>query len=395
MKSPTTTTGLVAAALFPLVFLNLDAQGAQSTNPNIKACETQVPTTTHVPSEVYDPAEITQYEYDRNNPNPLKQHILMSPDRYSCNQLVVFLSGSEGIPQKHSWILKAAASARFRTIGLSYDTKDDTTKPNPSIVCYDLGLDASSGIDCQAEIRKDHILGGNRLADLADTYLPAGISLNYVDAGILQEDSVVGELVFLLERLAANDSWYDQFLSPNRVAQDPQAEDIIWENIILDGFSQGSGHGTLMATMWEVQGYVGFSGPFDSDLSNVSANGLEVDGIASWIHEGETPGSRRFHMHHLKEEGGAWTTTPVIPRNMNALNLPRTYALRPETLSWDELVALNAHRFGTDRVPQCNATAYHGSVAVDGCQYMITNRYGFELTDTFDLHVHMFQRAGE
>lgn len=357
------------------------------------------PSAQAAPSDDYDPSLIE--ETDHSPAHAVNHsHVLIEPLHQQAEpELVVFLSGSNGMPERHSWILRASAWAGHRTIGLSYDTENGAHEPNPSEVCLDLGLDATSGADCHSDVRLDHILGGSRLRALSDAHTPSP-ALSYGQNGISPQASVVGELVALLETLSSQDSWYGQFLSPSRIDGDLQPEDIIWEDIVIGGFSQGAGHAQLIATLWGVHGVVAFSGPFDAHLSPSIGGVRQIEAEASWLEGGATPGERRLHMHHLYEDGGAWSDQQILPENLDALGVPKVYAFRPEDLSWNDLVDLDAHRFGTDRTPSCRATAYHGSIAVDTCQHMVSHpattagRPAMDIPEFFDLHVHMFQRAG-
>jgi hypothetical protein len=342
---------------------------------------------------------------------PNVDHVWIEPAEPTREQLVVYLSGSRGDPSTQRWVLRGAATMGFRTLGLSYDTKNGGAEPTPSDVCLDLGLGTSLAVACASEVRLDHILGGNRLLEMADTHRPGGLdgvlgdpdlpSLPYGRGGIGRQGSVIGELVHALEELEAIDPWYSRFLSPGRVAGAAVPEDVVWDDIILSGFSQGAGHAQLMATLWEVHGVVAFSGPFDSLLEQPPLPGQwGIVGPALWLEAGATPGERRYHLHHLNEGGGAWSATPAIPSNLDELEVPDIQGFRPEDLSYSTIEGLGAHRFGTDMSPICDEpSSFHKTVAVDDCLPMfvdlrLVSMEVFLLPRLFNTYAHMFDRAG-
>ena len=147
-------------------------------------------------------------------------------------------------PYKHDKVLKTAAYAGYRTIGLSYDSRN-----NVEVTCGVTSCDT----ECHGPMRREIILGTDE-------------SSITVEPG----DSIVWRLYAVLEYLhdediadGVNDYAWDGYYTPVAAGGTPTLDNIDWAQVIVSGFSQGAGHAAMISKLAEVQGVVMLDGPGD------------------------------------------------------------------------------------------------------------------------------------
>lgn len=162
---------------------------------------------------------------------PCAPHRVYSPSpARERDPLFLFLPGTNMEPDTHDQILMTAASTGYRSIGLSYD---NTVK-----VADACSGQRECGLDCAGEVREEVIRG-------------VDISAN-VD--VVRGDSIIARLYRVLEDLDTTDptgGWADYYVP---TAGSINASNILWENIILGGFSQGAGHAAFISRHKQVHG---------------------------------------------------------------------------------------------------------------------------------------------
>ncbi len=166
--------------------------------------------------------------------------------------LVVFLPGSSMTPSSHDLVLKTAAYAGYRTIGLSYDSTNNVD----SLCSTFFGTHRACFLgECYASKRDEIILGIDLDPDLdvqpADSILERLFTLL---AGLYVDDMSDG----------VNDHGWDAYFSPLYEVPFPiRASNVAWDNIIIAGFSQGSGHAARISKEYLVHGTIMIDGPGD------------------------------------------------------------------------------------------------------------------------------------
>jgi hypothetical protein len=192
-------------------------------------------------------------------------YVLVPPQAKADRQLLLFLSGTGGVPSGAKAFLAAAGGAGYRVISLAYN--DDVsvavycpTRPSP---------------DCSTNFRAMRIYGDQRLGDAAVDNTPA--------------ESIVNRLVKLLQYLDRNhpDSSWGSYLSNG-------APD--WPRIAVSGQSQGAGMAAFIAKQYVVARVILFSSPWD-----YVERGGQRD-LAPWISlPSKTPPERWFGGYHARE----------------------------------------------------------------------------------------------
>lgn len=199
--------------------------------------------------------------------------------------LVVFLPGSSMTPSEHDLVLKTAAYAGYRTIGLSYDSTNNVDKICAPFAGF--GIYPFCANDCYATKRDEIILGRDLTQEF--TVEPA--------------DSIVERLFTLLAQLYAddisdgtNDHEWDSYFSPLlTVPVRIGVGNLEWDKIIIAGFSQGAGHAARMSRAYPVHGTVMIDGPGDMCL-----DGFEL-AAAPWLNGPDASAGRPRYgaMHGL------------------------------------------------------------------------------------------------
>jgi hypothetical protein len=205
--------------------------------------------------------------------------------------LLVFLPGSSMTPDKHDLVLQMAAYAGYRTIGLSYDSRN-----NVELGCSVNLQPPACPTDCPRQWRDEIIQGIDETADI--TVQPADSILERLYAllaGLYAEDLLDG----------TNDDGWDTYVTPT---SGPPSEvtyaNFSWANIIVAGFSQGAGHAARISKAVAVHGMVLIDGPGDgcTDLAGTLV-------AADWLNEPDASAGRPRHgvMH------ANWFTVFGIP----------------------------------------------------------------------------------
>ena len=244
------------------------------TGPLIRSCDTS-----YVPPAAFPPIDPVGLLSGADSActvgtsnSPCAPHHVYSPSPIREREpLFVFLPGTNMEPEQHDHILLTAASTGYRTIGLSYD---NTT--NISDACV---ADPACGDNCSGLMREEVIRGSDE-SPLVD---------------IERGDSVVVRLYRVLEHMDTIDptgGWSDYYVpATGRV----NASDILWENIILGGFSQGAGHAAMISRSKQVHGLFLVDGA--SDTCDDPVLGPQP---ADWMTTGTdaSAGRPKYGVHH-------------------------------------------------------------------------------------------------
>lgn len=206
-----------------------------------------------VPSEI-DPATDQQAE-DVHKIFVLKSGATLAP-------LFVMLPGTDGRPANNQHVLSVAAHSGYRAIGLAYPTET-----NQNDLCGD-------DVDCAEAFTVEKAYGTDETSVLT----------------IDEPNSVVGRLTRLLVGLDNKfpGSGWDAYLERGA----PK-----WSNIVMAGFSQGSGLASWIAKDHELARFVIFS----TGCDNVGST-PETAHPAPWCYlPRATPSSRTFGILHTKD----------------------------------------------------------------------------------------------
>ena len=209
--------------------------------------ETQSCDTTYVPPTVWDPidpvARLAGAASDctvGTDHSPCAPHHVFTPTVGVREPLFLFLPGTNMEPDKHDQVLMTAASTGYRTIGLAYDNTISNTD-----ACDD---EPACGPNCAGRMRGEVVLG----SDLSD------------DVEVARGDSILIRLYRLLEYLDGIDptgGWSAYYVPASGIIH---PSNIVWENIIIGGFSQGAGHAAFISRLSEVHGLFLLDGANDS-----------------------------------------------------------------------------------------------------------------------------------
>ncbi len=256
-----------------------------------------------------DPCEIAT---GCKNPEKHKHLVYVSESLKTADnlreKLVVVLPGNGQDPANIRWLLRSAAFAGFRTIGLTYRGKKlrDVQQICPSLFEY--------LSDCTNRFRAEVLYGGREIK-IVDS-----IRQRFVD---LLED---------LDRRDPNGGW-GAYLKGTA-----SSRDLRYKKIIMSGFSLGSGHAAYWAKDEEFGGLVTFAGPTDHasfplqprDPRDVSGSSVTI--LADWIlGTHATPGGRRAALLHV---GEGQQKLEVIGKAWDAFGLSQR-APKDLTHAWD------------------------------------------------------------
>jgi pimeloyl-ACP methyl ester carboxylesterase len=210
--------------------------------------------------------------------SPCVSHLVYEPNAAVTPRapLVVFLPGSSMEPNKHDLVLQMAAYAGYRTIGLAYDN----TFP-VEVAC---AATPQCGNNCAGDAREEVTTGIATSAALT------------VDAG----DSIVERLYRVLEELDAIDpagGWSSYYIP---AAGAITTANIIWEDIIVAGFSQGAGHAAYLAHAFPVHGLVVLDGANDTCEDPLTGDELPADWITATADA--SAGRPKYGVHHAHGE---------------------------------------------------------------------------------------------
>lgn len=213
--------------------------------------------------------------------SPCAPHLVYSPSpTRERDPLFLFLPGTNMEPDTQANILLTAASTGYRTIGLSYDNQIKALDACAS--------DNACGNNCRGEMREEVIRG----IDVADAPID-----------VASGDAIVVRLYRLLEHLDTIDpsgGWADYYVP---TTGSPRPRDILWENIIVGGFSQGAGHAAMISRHKQVHGL------FVIDGASGTCDGPSGPEPAEWMTDGvdASAGRPKYAVRH--DHGTGDTTT--------------------------------------------------------------------------------------
>ncbi len=243
-------------------------------------------------------------------------HVVFETPVDPVAKLLVFMSGSGGVPGGMVEFLNVAASQGYRVISLAYNDTPAvveicTRDPDPT---------------CSGRFRQKRLFGDNVLAAIDDQ--PAESVVNRL-----------AKLLLALDRAHPTEGW-GQFLD----GAEPK-----WDRITIGGHSQGAGMAAYLAQRRTVARVVLFSSPWDN-------SGQQR--LAPWINgTGVTPADRWFGAYHKKEN-----TAALIARAYQALKIPpahiRVFTLEPSKLIGDNPYHLSMVGNGTTPHDASGAPAY-------------------------------------
>jgi hypothetical protein len=173
--------------------------------------------------------------------SPCAPHHVYTPDPLREREpLFLFLPGTNMEPDKHDQVLATAASTGYRTIGLSYDNTVSSTD-----AC---ATERACGLDCTGLMREEVVRG----VDLS------------ANVDVARGDSILIRLYRVLEYLDGMDpagGWSAYYVPASGSIN---STNILWENIIIGGFSQGAGHAAFISRVQEVHGLFLLDGANDT-----------------------------------------------------------------------------------------------------------------------------------
>lgn len=218
-----------------------------------------------------------------SNASPCAPHHVYTPNPAREREpLFVFLPGTNMEPDKHDLVLLTAASAGYRSIGLSYDNT-----VSEDAACG--GLD-ECGLDCAGLVREEVVRG----VDLTP------------QVDVARGDSVLVRLYHVLEYLDGidpNGGWSSYYVPATGSIR---PDNILWENILLGGFSQGAGVSTFISWSQQVHGLFILDGANDTCVDPVTG----LDEPAEWL--SATPdasaGRPKYAFRHDHGTGDTTTT---------------------------------------------------------------------------------------
>jgi hypothetical protein len=214
---------------------------------------------------------------------------------------VLFLPGTNNEPINHTIVARTAAYAGYRTIVLSYDNR-----VNPVTACGS----AEYGEYCRGELYTEVLIG-----DVFDT-LP--------HADVASEDTVVTRLYRLLEDLDANDpaGGWSKYYVPN-AGPTIFPGDIVWENIILSGFSQGGSLSAYISRHFRVHGlFLIDAGKNDTAIDPATGDRIPAEWITETVATDASAGRPKYGMAH-----GGGDPLFEVPEPWDALGISSSVTL--------------------------------------------------------------------
>ncbi len=210
-------------------------------------------------------------------------HLVMYDTLQRNPQLLLFLPGTNGIPQKGPIkLFETAIQMGYKVINLSY-----INTPSVASVCRDQNLLEDS--ECTTKFRTQRVFGDQLISFIPDQ----------------SYDAIINRFTHLLQYLKENDKngEWEQFIENDR----PK-----WNIISLAGQSQGGGMSAFIAKKIEVKRVITFSGGWDY---------AGVDKIANWYYSDSiTPANRWYGVYHSKEP-----KAKTIEKTYKAMNIPKEH----------------------------------------------------------------------
>lgn len=217
------------------------------------------------------------------NASPCAPHHVYTPNPAREREpLFVFLPGTNMEPDKHDLVLLTAASAGYRTIGLSYDNT-----VSQSAACA--GLD-TCGLNC-AGLMREEVARGIDLTPQVD---------------VARGDSVLVRLYRVLEHLDSIDpaGGWSSYYVPATGSIRPN--NIVWENIILGGFSQGAGELSYISWFQQVHGLFILDGANDTCVDPATGDNVPAEWLTAT--PDASAGRPKYAFRHDHGTGDTTTT---------------------------------------------------------------------------------------
>ncbi|MCC1485091.1 BPSS1187 family protein [Winogradskyella immobilis] len=209
-------------------------------------------------------------------------HFIMYDNSNPQGKLLLFLPGTNGIPEKGpKAFFKTAIKQGYRVINLSYINKQAVAR-----ICK--GENLANDSDCTKKFRERRIFGNVSMPLIPDE----------------PQDAIVNRLAKLLIHLNETDkkSNWDIYLNNDK----PN-----WNMITVAGQSQGGGMAAFIAKQELVNRIITFSGGWDYS---------EVKKIAKWYYNKSiTPAEKWFGFYHTLEPNAK-----PIAESYEAMGIPNT-----------------------------------------------------------------------
>lgn len=288
-------------------------------------------------------------QYSANAPG--RQHRVYRPSGTPRAQLVMHLPGHDNEPGNQTMLLKTAAFAGYRAIGLVW-----TNATLAADDCSGAGSNAAFN-DCLESTRDERGFGTG-------------------------SESVQNELADLLAALDADhptDGW-GGFL----VGGVPD-----WSNIILDGYSEGGNQTAYMAKQVAYYNVILISGGGNFGVPPPNASG---DPVADWMTQpGATPGGRHLALYNVGEPFASDYATAY-----DVIGVPTsTFERVPEDqgTGWPDFD--KASRLKVDALTSPVSNPYplcdpHGTTVPDSC---LDYGLGESTYDLMKAHLHLYCMA--
>jgi hypothetical protein len=217
------------------------------------------------------------------NASPCAPHHVYTPNPMRVREpLFLFLPGTNMEPDKHDLVMLTAASVGYRTIGLSYD---NTVAENDACA----GLEAC-GQNCTGLVREEVTRG----VDLTPR------------VSVARGDSVLVRLYRVLAHLDAIDpaGGWSSYYVPTAGTITPS--NIVWDNIIVGGFSQGGSVAAFISWTQQVHGLFVLDAANDTCIDPVTGDELP----AEWLSAGAdaSAGRPKYGFRHDHGTGDTITT---------------------------------------------------------------------------------------
>ena len=260
-------------------------------------------------------------------------------DGQARNQLFILLPGTNGTPQRASWVMRAASYLGYHVIGLAFANNGSVSQ-----MCSTLSTPEEQRL-CHGQVIRERIYGDD------------GTSASSPLVSVDEKNSVIGRLKLVLDYQILNDSFgnWEQFVK----AGEPD-----WSKIVVSGASQGGKTATYISRDFEVARAVLFNAmgsAFRGDTPN------EVI-IGEWSREPRQTGPGRvFGLWHKQEAADAYA--PILLESYGVDSNGDTHDVDNSSPPFQ-----CSHMLRTDLEPAdaqgCNA---HASVAADDCSAKDSN----------------------
>ncbi len=287
------------------------------------------------PTPGIDPQNISllidPVQTDGNYSSNEKSHYVVRNNQTHLNKLLLFIGGSFSTPKNYNRVCDYGASIGLDVISISY--------PN-NVAAAPLG---SSSDQFVFDNYRDEICFGNSVSDEVD---------------VNNFDSINTRTIKLLEYLHLEypDQNWNQYLTSSNILH--------WENIIVSGHSQGSGHACYLGKKNMVDRVVMFSGP--NDYSSY------YDEPANWVSQiGDTPIDKHFSLLHTQDQIVSFSNQVEILRDLGLLFSSETPTLVDDLTS--PYSNSNSLSLNISALSNHNSTIGNNSILPEIWTYMFTH----------------------